>query len=239
MRKPEQLTLHTLRFCPEDVREYVARLTRENADLRAKLAGTKMFPLQSSYSKTTPHPTMIPWAVADKAYAVYRGRYGSQQTLERLAERGGFSAGEMDDFYPGWREEVALVTELRAKLAAAVEKLPAPTTDHCQRCGGVIANPCSSQAIREWAKTLALSSQDSHTIDMLAGVERRIKKLEEKLAAAEKARDEQAEAVRVLAAEVHSWWVAMDVDPDDEEEGETFNVWHNPIAAAAVKEAAK
>ncbi len=91
----------------------------ENAELRARLAGTKMFPLQSSYSKTTPHPTMIPWAVADKAYAVYRGRYGAQQTLERLAERGGFSAGEMDDFYPGWREEVALVTELRAKLAAA------------------------------------------------------------------------------------------------------------------------
>ncbi len=61
--------------------------------------------------------------------------------------------------------------------------------------------------------------------------------LRARLAAAKKARDEQAEAVRVLAAEVHSWWVAMDVDPDDEEEGETFNVWHNPTAAAAVKEA--
>ncbi len=37
----EQLTLHTLRFCPNEVREYVDRLTRENADLRAKLAAAE------------------------------------------------------------------------------------------------------------------------------------------------------------------------------------------------------
>lgn len=90
----------------------------------------RMFPLQSSYrsDKAKPHPTRIPWSVADKAYAVYRSRYGSQQTLERLAERGGFSAGEMDDFYPGWREEVDELSRLRSETARLTAELDKANT---------------------------------------------------------------------------------------------------------------
>lgn len=47
----------------------------------------------------------IPWAVAEIAYREYVERFGSSQTLERLAERGGFSEGEMDMLYPDWREK--------------------------------------------------------------------------------------------------------------------------------------
>lgn len=61
------------------------------------------FPVMSSMKN--PGPTQIPWDVAEKAYAVYRVRYGTQQSLERLAERGGFSTGELDSFYPTWRDE--------------------------------------------------------------------------------------------------------------------------------------
>jgi hypothetical protein len=53
-----------------------------------------------------PEPTSIPWPVAEVAYREYARRYGTYQSLERLAERGGFGISEMDDFHPGWRKEV-------------------------------------------------------------------------------------------------------------------------------------
>jgi len=46
----------------------------------------------------------IPWPVAELAYDVYSSRFGTSQTLERLAERGGFGACEMDALLPGWRD---------------------------------------------------------------------------------------------------------------------------------------
>jgi len=54
--------------------------------------------------RTVPNPTSVPWSVAEKAYEVYSGRYGHDQSLEHLAERCGFGIGEMDDFLPNWRE---------------------------------------------------------------------------------------------------------------------------------------
>ncbi len=53
-----------------------------------------------------PEPTSIPWPVAEVAYREYARRYGTHQSLERLAERGGFGIEEMDDLHPGWRKEV-------------------------------------------------------------------------------------------------------------------------------------
>lgn len=63
-----------------------------------------MFPIQSSYRKDVkPHPTSIPWSIADLAYSVYSASYGREQSLERLAERGGFGPEEMDVLVPNWR----------------------------------------------------------------------------------------------------------------------------------------
>ncbi|CAM4465758.1 hypothetical protein [Corallococcus exiguus] len=54
-------------------------------------------------------PTSMPWALAERAYVVYCDRYsGGGQTLERVAQRGGFYTGEMDLFIPGWRQELGL-----------------------------------------------------------------------------------------------------------------------------------
>lgn len=74
----------------------------------------RMFPIQP-YSRGVvredknknkgPHPMRVPWSVADQAYSVYAARHGRSQTLERLAERGGFAAEEMDIFLPDWREK--------------------------------------------------------------------------------------------------------------------------------------
>lgn len=40
-------------------------------------------------------PLTVPWSVAEAAYAVYSARYGGSQSLERLAERGGFGRDEL------------------------------------------------------------------------------------------------------------------------------------------------
>ena len=68
----------------------------------------RQFPLQAPGYRYTggPTPRQIPWSLAEKAYAVYSARYGQSQTLERLAERGGFGPEEMDEYHPAWREEV-------------------------------------------------------------------------------------------------------------------------------------
>lgn len=77
----------------------------------------KMFPIQAQHGATA-HPLQIPWSIAELAYSVYHARYPGQ-TLERLAQRGGFGPGEMDDFLPDWRERCAEITLLRAQLLAA------------------------------------------------------------------------------------------------------------------------
>lgn len=46
----------------------------------------------------------MPWAVADRAWAAYSAQYGREQSVERLAQRGGFGWGEMDMLFPGWRD---------------------------------------------------------------------------------------------------------------------------------------
>lgn len=58
----------------------------------------KLFPLQArDVSSTTglQQPIQIPWEHAEEAYEEYKARYGADQSLERLAERGGFGAEEI------------------------------------------------------------------------------------------------------------------------------------------------
>lgn len=64
------------------------------------------FPILRGLWPVPEGPTDIPWAVAEKAYEEYARRYGREQSLERLAERGGFDVWEMDDLYPAWRSEL-------------------------------------------------------------------------------------------------------------------------------------
>jgi hypothetical protein len=75
---------------------------------------TRMFPLQTSRSAPV-GPLQIPWSVAEKAYGAYAREYGRGQSLERLAERGGFGWCEMDTLYPAWRDEVNELAALRTE----------------------------------------------------------------------------------------------------------------------------
>lgn len=76
------------------------RLMSDTEPLKKK----KMFPIMSRPGDEG-HPTKIAWEIADYAYSHYKARYGTDQSLERLAERGGFSVKEMDMYYPNWRKD--------------------------------------------------------------------------------------------------------------------------------------
>lgn len=82
----------------------------------------KMFPIQSNSRDSRPHPLKIPWPVAELAYSTYARRHGRNQSLEQLAERGGFCSLEMDDFLPDWRERCDELSRLRASLAAVAKE---------------------------------------------------------------------------------------------------------------------
>ncbi len=79
----------------------------------------RVFPIQKAARgyKGAAAPLSIPWSVAEKAYGAYASRYGTDQSLERMAERGGFGVEEMDALYPPWRNEVSEITTLRAALS--------------------------------------------------------------------------------------------------------------------------
>jgi hypothetical protein len=64
-----------------------------------------------------PGPTRIPWFLADMAYSKYSAQHGKSQTLERMKERGGFWASEMDEFVPDWRERAERLSTQSATLA--------------------------------------------------------------------------------------------------------------------------
>ncbi len=63
------------------------------------------FPIHSDNGIT------IPWSVAEQAFLGYVKKYGQGQTLERIAERGGFGVEELDEFHPEWREHIRLREE--------------------------------------------------------------------------------------------------------------------------------
>lgn len=50
--------------------------------------------------------TRITWAAHLRAYGVYSSIYGSSQSAERLAQRGGFGEAELNVLYPEWRNHI-------------------------------------------------------------------------------------------------------------------------------------
>ena len=100
MTQPETRPIEDIRKALQSV---CGRYTAEKAlivmqaidELERLRAEKRRFPVQKGGT--------IPWALAEAAYRVYSAKYGKDQSLERLAERGGFHASEMDIFVPDWR----------------------------------------------------------------------------------------------------------------------------------------
>ncbi len=67
------------------------------------MSDVRPFPIQSEIPKERDErgglipimPCTIPWWLAEIAYEYYSERYGTGQSLERLAERGGFGRYEL------------------------------------------------------------------------------------------------------------------------------------------------
>ena len=65
----------------------------------------------------------IPWSVHCKAWEGYSLQFGTRQSAERIAERGGFDIGEMDIYFPNWREESDEIPLLRKRIADLERRL--------------------------------------------------------------------------------------------------------------------
>lgn len=66
------------------------------------LDDTRPFPIQSGCgfrdedgNMKHPKRSKIPWWLAEEAYGHYAEKFGNSQSLERLAERGGFGRKEL------------------------------------------------------------------------------------------------------------------------------------------------
>jgi hypothetical protein len=135
---------------PEDMtREQLLDIVR-NLPLEQRLP--KRFPIHTERD-ARPHPLGIPWQMAERAYSVYAASYGKVQSLERLAERGGFGPSEMDKLLPSWREELDTTTlmhgrivELEAWEADAVKEVKDVIDNipmHCRVSVEEGGGPCS------------------------------------------------------------------------------------------------
>lgn len=60
----------------------------------------------------------IPWSMHLRAYDVYCNRYSPQKALIEGGCRGGFGVYELDMFIPGWREELSVMSQLKAEVTA-------------------------------------------------------------------------------------------------------------------------
>ena len=96
----------------------------------------KRFPLLYSGQRPEGAPQWIPWWVAATAYEDYAARYGRSQSLQRLAERGGFAPEEMDVHLPGWRVLAGLEQPSRDGLDDLCHRHDVPTLADMERANG-------------------------------------------------------------------------------------------------------
>lgn len=64
------------------------------SDAQKSHSDTRPFPIQEESYNRGPACT-IPWWLAEEAYRFYAQQFGTGQSLERLAERGGFGRNEL------------------------------------------------------------------------------------------------------------------------------------------------
>lgn len=140
----------------EHTHRLLCNVRKERDQLKAeveRLKTPRTFPIQANAferPRPAPHPLSIPWSVAELAYSEYAKRHGSDQSLERLAQRGGFGAGEMDTLLPGWREMVSEAAALRKR----VEGLEAELATYRSNDAGIPQHEEDRQALRKRVEEL-------------------------------------------------------------------------------------
>lgn len=72
---------------------------------KLKDSDIRPFPIQGEWSskkEDREEPCTVPWWLAEIAYEYYSDRFGTDQSLQRLAERGGFGRAELVAFIRGF-----------------------------------------------------------------------------------------------------------------------------------------
>lgn len=117
----------------------------------------RMFPIQ----KATP----IPWSLAERAYRTYAEHYGRQQSLERLAERGGFGWSEFlhlyyDDTTYAKKEEMQArwdadeLAQAKLRIAELEKLVAAPARDGVREALERLSKACTALGQFKGDKTL-------------------------------------------------------------------------------------
>ena len=84
-------------------------------DRVAEIGGDKHAPVQG-------YSAGIPWSMHLRAYDMYCKKYSPQPALVDLEKnncRGGFGTEELDEFVPGWRDELSKIGKLLQRAEAA------------------------------------------------------------------------------------------------------------------------
>lgn len=76
----------------------------------------------------------LPWSVFLEAYNAYTKKYGTAQSAERLAARGGFSERELDMFAPNWRDQVQELARFRKALQQIAYAPPGQSGPDLETC---------------------------------------------------------------------------------------------------------
>jgi len=84
-----------------------------------------------------PRNNKIPWRLAEIVYEEYSRRYGTDQSLERIAERGGFGLLEIADHL------LVTIDADREKLNAALQRLRLPGRFHQYNSDSIHLSNCS------------------------------------------------------------------------------------------------
>lgn len=111
----------------EGLRRRCFELEDENERLRSApgIAAARVFPMLNG--------PPIPWSLARVIYAGYSHLYGNQQTLERIAERGGFGWNEVammwnDHRKPDARAAMRAALTLAGEIRELRQEFPGATT---------------------------------------------------------------------------------------------------------------
>ena len=97
----------------------IQELEKECTDLRSQLTEARSQIEELTREKRAPvqgFSAGIPWSMHLRAYDAYCKKWGPQKALIELEGRncrGGFSVSELDDFIPGWREELTEINQLK------------------------------------------------------------------------------------------------------------------------------
>lgn len=120
----------------------------------------------------------IPWSIAEEAYAQYAQKFGTSQSLERLAERGGFGIEEMNQFVPNWLKRIGTINQQRQNdklihvikgFCEEVDKAKAyqshtPGGQQCKPSGDFPYIPPSALAkLQWWARAMVVAIEDDDT----------------------------------------------------------------------------